>query len=415
MSQSHTAVAGFKGTWRLLSAAPHRMFFLAGAGQLLIVMIWWMFTLAGRYGVLPGSAVHINPSWAHAFLMIYGLFPFFIFGFLATVYPRWMNTPVIQRRDYVVASQLLIVGGAMFYAGLYISATLVALATAVFLCGWTIVLAALLRVYRQAAQHGSHERVLNLTLVAGAAGVASFGWAIISGHAVWFALARQLGLWLFLVPVVFSVSHRMIPFFTSSVLADYQIVRPGWSLPLVLVCAIGHAALGFYGQLRWRFVFDLPLMLTGVYHTIVWGFRRSFKVRLLAMLHIAFLWFTLAMALYSIQSLALLLTDRLLLGRAPLHALGIGFVLGMVVAMASRVSLGHSGRALTADHITWYVLLGVNVTALLRIAAELSVPLGAHGYLLNLVAAGIWLICLTPWVWRYAPMYLRPRIDGGSG
>lgn len=58
------------------------------------------------------------------------------------------------------------------------------------------------------------------------------------------------------------------------------------------------------------------------------------------MLHIAFLWLAIGMTLYTVQSLTLLITGVDYLGRAPLHALGIGFFTGMVVAMASRVTLG---------------------------------------------------------------------------
>jgi len=150
-----------------------------------------------------------------------------------------------------------------------------------------------------------------------------------------------------------------------------------------------------------------------IHHSRLWKFRRSFEVRLLAMLHIAFLWFGVAMALYTVQSLALLVGNVWILGRAPLHALGIGFVTGMMVAMASRVTLGHSGRALEADNLTWRVLFGVNLAAALRIGAEFLPP--AIAGTLNVLAAATWLAALAPWAWRYLPMYLRPRIDGKPG
>ena len=130
------------------------------------------------------------------------------------------------------------------------------------------------------------------------------------------------------------------------------------------------------------------------------------------MLHIAFLWLGVAMSLFALQSIAWLITGSDWLGRAPVHALGIGFLAGMIVAMASRVTLGHSGRSLLADRMTWLALLGVNGVALLRVAAEL-VPAGAAA-VLNLSAA---LAC-----WRcsarglhYLPIYFRPRLDGRPG
>jgi uncharacterized protein involved in response to NO len=109
----------------------------------------------------------------------------------------------------------------------------------------------------------------------------------------------------------------------------------------------------------------------------------------------------------------LLVTGMDYLGRVPLHALGIGFFTGMVVAMASRVTLGHSGRALEADDLTWRVLFGVNIAAVLRIAAEFT-P-GMAGGILNALAAATWLLSFLLWAWLYAPMYVRRRVDGKSG
>jgi uncharacterized protein involved in response to NO len=163
---------------------------------------------------------------------------------------------------------------------------------------------------------------------------------------------------------------------------------------------------------QWRFLADLPLALTALQHSYVWQFRRSFHARLLAMLHIAFLWLGIGMSLYAAQSLVLLATGTDYLGRAPLHALGIGFLTSMIVAMASRVTLGHSGRALGTDSLTWAVLLGVNASAVLRIAAEFLLPVASW---INLLAALVWLGALLPWVLHYLPMYLKPRVTQQPG
>jgi uncharacterized protein involved in response to NO len=41
--------------WQQIAAAPHRSMFLAGALQGVAAMLWWVFDLAGRYGI-AGSA-----------------------------------------------------------------------------------------------------------------------------------------------------------------------------------------------------------------------------------------------------------------------------------------------------------------------------------------------------------------------
>ncbi len=402
-----------RSRWQVFSAAPHRMLFLPGAAQAVLVMLFWLAELLGRTGSVPLPTLVLTSTWAHVFLMLFGLFPFFIFGFLLTVYPRWMNGPVVPAARYIAIFIFLAGGMILFYIGLFAARAMLEIGLLLQLIGWGIGLYALLAVYRRAPKHGTHELALIFALLAAVAGISSFlhGVATDSGRSL--LLAREFGLWLFLVPVVFIVSHRMIPFFSSTALSGYTAVRPAWSLPLLAAGAVGHAALELLGYPQWLFLFDAPLLAMAVHHTLLWKFRRSFEVRLLAMLHIAFLWFGIAMALYTVQSVVLLLGNAWILGRAPLHALGIGFITGMMVAMASRVTLGHSGRALAADDLTWRVLLGVNITALLRIAAELA-PGGA-GNTLNILAAGGWLVSLAPWAWRYAPMYLRARVDGKPG
>ena len=387
--------------------------FFAGAVQTVLVMLLWLAELLGRAGLSPSLPLVMTSTWVHTFLMVYGLFPFFIFGFLFTVYPRWMGGPVVPVSRYVIAFAFLAAGMILFYAGLFISRTVLAMALILQLAGWAVTLHALFAVFRQASKHGTHERLLNLALTAGMSGIACFLVGVLFQTPFALVLAREVGLWLFMLPVVFLVAHRMIPFFSQSTLIGYMIVRPAWGPPVMLLCVAGHVLLELTGLSAWRFLADAPLAIAALHLSWIWQFRRSFHARLLAMLHIAFAWLAIAMTLYAVQSLTLLVTGVDYLGRAPLHALGIGFFTGMVVAMASRVTLGHSGRALEANDLTWFVLAGVNITAIARIAAEF-VP-GIVGGILNATAAATWLVSFLLWIWLYAPMYLRPRVDRQAG
>src|SRR5512143_3305877 len=137
----------YKNTWNHFTAAPHRVMFFGGALQSLAVMLWWLTELATRYGTVGRPmAWTIMPSAAHAYLMIYGLFPFFMFGFLMTVFPRWMNGHELPARRYVPAFLLLMLGAGGFYAGLLSNTAILIIATASSLAGWGAVLYALLRV-----------------------------------------------------------------------------------------------------------------------------------------------------------------------------------------------------------------------------------------------------------------------------
>lgn len=396
--------------WETLAAAPHRPLFLIGALQLVLAMALWFAELLSRRLSAPLPFVIVSTR-VHALLMLYGLFTFFIYGFLFTVFPRWMGGPAVARTRYVPVAVTAAIGVAVVYFGIFVGRPVLGAGLVLFLAAWLGAILILLDVYRRAQRRRVHERLLLLELALGAVGLAAFLYGTAAQNAFAFALARDIGLWGFLIPVLLTVSHRMIPFFTQSALSVSTLPRVDWSLGWFVGGALLHGLFEITSQPRARLIVDLGLAAMALRHSVVWGLTRSFAVRLLAMLHIAFLWFGIAMTLYVLDA-ALPLAGYGGLGRAPLHALGIGFVTGTLVAMATRVTLGHSGRALAVRAPTWYLFLGVSAVALLRVAAEL-VP--AWYQTLNLLAAAGWLVCLVPWAIRYAPMYLRARVDRRPG
>ncbi|MFP4080018.1 MAG: NnrS family protein [Ectothiorhodospira sp.] len=404
-------------TWQQYSAAPHRMMFLPGMAQLVLVMIYWMAELAGRYTAW-WSPLSLNvPGFAiHPFLMLYGIFPFFMFGFLMTTYPRWMNGTEIPRSRYVPAWAALTGGMASFHLGLFTHGIWVTLGLLLFLGGWILALAALWDVYRRApGRDRYYETWLNAVLIAGWVG--ALAWLVwwMGGPTQWYALSLKTGFWFFLVPVLVIVGHRMIPFFSSCVLRPYTMIQPRWSLPLMALAVISHVVLTLSGHWQWRFVTDFALAFLALHHGWHWGFVRALSDRLLAILHIAWAWFAVGMTLYGVQSLAMLVTGQWWLGHAPQHVLALGFITTMTLGMATRVTLGHSGRALRVNGFTWVCFLSLSGATLTRLAADLPwLPGGAFGPL-NLATAFIWLAFITPWALYYGPMLWQARVDGRAG
>lgn len=400
--------------WRTFSAAPHRMMFLAGASQGVLAVLWWLADLLGRYGGLYAPpAWPLPPQWAHGFLMIYGFFPFFIFGFLMTVFPNWMNGEKIPPRRYIPAFLLLAGGVALFYLGLWAGKPLLLLGTLAMLGGWAVVLRALFAVLFGAVHPDKlHPAVASVALCLGWLGLAAYALWLGGAGEIFAVIALKAGVWFFLLPIFFTVSHRMIPFFSSRVLDNYRIVRPKIALWLMLGCALVHGLLEIGGEGRWLWLADIPFALTALHLTWHWGIRRCFQPRILAVLHLGFAWLGVSLLLYAGQSLAAL-ADMAILGFAPLHALTVGFFASMVLAMATRVTLGHSGGELVADGATWGLFLGFQGAALARIAGDLPLAM-PHGHL-YLLAALIWLGCFVPWFVKYAPKFWRPRSDGVAG
>ncbi len=398
----------------IVSATPHRPMFLAGAIQLVLAMLVWLLELGGRSGIVLAAPLSfvVPATYVHTLLMLYGVFPFFMYGFLFTVFPRWMGGPEVPRHRYMAVALTAVLGMIVIYIGLYISRPLLLLGLVLYLAAWLAASVILFSIVAFAKKRGPHEALLSAELLLGAVGLTCFTVGVAADAPYAINVARHVGLWGFLVPVILTVSHRMIPFFTQSALGWPSVPRPGWSLGLFVAGSMLHGLFEALQLTAAQLAVDVALAALAWYHTFLWKLTRSFASRLLAMLHVAFLWFGIGMTLYAVQG-ALTLIGVDALGRAPLHALGIGFVTGTLIAMATRVTLGHSGLALAVKAPTWYLFLGLNTVALLRVAAELA-PVPIY-HALNLLAATTWLACLLPWAVRYVPLYLRRRADHRPG
>jgi len=406
-----------KSFWNTFSAAPHRVFFFSGAIQLILPMLIWSVELIGRYTEIWQPINSIFPvTWAHSFIMIYGVFIFFIFGFLMTVFPRWMNAPLISKDDYISVFLWLNTGLIIFEISLFNSRSSALSGLGIFIFGWCYAIYTLYKCYKNAPpQNKRYELVLLSALSAGVFGAACYAGWIFNDDWRLLELATNIGMWLFLLPVLFTVSHRMLPFFSSNVISNYKVFQPGLSLWLLLSASLGHFLLEYFKQQHWLFITDISIASIALLHSIRWQLLKSFKDRLLAVLHMAFFWLFIGMTLFSLQSLLLLINGDYVLNKAPLHAITIGFFTSMLIAMASRVTMGHSGRMLHLDKISWYLFLGIQLTAILRILSEIQFNNLLESHIFNLLAALLWLISLSIWFIKYAPMYLSRRVDGKDG
>jgi uncharacterized protein involved in response to NO len=144
----------------------------------------------------------------------------------------------------------------------------------------------------------------------------------------------------------------------------------------------------------------------------VWGLVQSLKNRLLAMLHIGFLWLGLSFVLAGAAQLLGLVQGAPYLALGALHALTMGCLGSLMLAMVTRVSCGHSGRALVADSIAWSLFWVLQAATVLRIVATL--PTAFSGALL-LVAALLWTGTMGVWGMRLGTWYGRLRVDGRPG
>ncbi len=209
-----------------------------------------------------------------------------------------------------------------------------------------------------------------------------------------------------LLPIYFTVCHRMIPFFTQHRgdglphgAADVDAgARPGCCCSRTCAWNCGTPTPGCGSR-------TLPLALLTAGLLVAWWPRERMPP-LLRVLFLGFAWLPLAFALYTWQSAWFAVSGEFVLGRAPAHALFIGFFGSLLVAMVTRVTQGHSGRPLVLGGVAAH---GVRD----RAAGRGHAHRGGAGA--GRARAGRrsprWAGCCAflPWVLRSGWIYLTPR------
>jgi uncharacterized protein involved in response to NO len=395
----------------MLLAAPHRAMFLVGALALLANMGWWTWALLASWHGWPFAAQAMPSAWAHGFLMQYATLSPFVFGFLLTVFPRWLNLVEVPKRIYAAVFGAILGGGLLVLAAQSGVPSVLPAGLAAMLAGWTVALLVLGR--RLAQNRGRDVWAVSCyaALLSGAIGIAlALAFACGASPRLMQA-ANALGTFGLLLPVYFTVAHRMVPFFSNNVVPGYRVVRPTWSLLAMWVLVLGHLMLDLAGLASWRWLADLPLTGLLLWQWLAWQPWKARRPGLLTVLYVALAWLPLSFALFSADSLSLAWHGTSSLARAPLHALTIGFFASMLVAMVTRVTHGHSGRPLAMGAIPWMAFLGMQLTAIVRVLADTA----RQPWPVYTAAALLWLLVLAPWVVRSAWIYLTPRRDGKPG
>jgi uncharacterized protein involved in response to NO len=254
-----------------------------------------------------------------------------------------------------------------------------------------------------------HARVIALAFTLGLIGLLNALFWAATGNTIAWLWSVQIGVWGLLLPVFLAVSHRMIPFFSGTALQPYSPWRPSWWLYTLVGCSLLRIV--FIGFQVNTLMVDAIMTSVLLYTTWRWDLRKSFKVKLLAMLHAAFAWAGVAMLLSTISE-ALKLAGFNGLGFAPLHALTLGFFCCMLLAFVTRVTLGHSGRPLLTGGVAWTCYWAMHGVALARVIGEIFPAIQAAAYAL---AALLALLALVAWSRVYLPMYWQARVDGAAG
>lgn len=376
-----------------------RPFFLGGAAWAVIALALWLAMLAG--GMASPSAM--DPLVWHRHEMLFGFVGAVVAGFLLTAIPNWTGRlPIAGPPLAALAAMWLAARVAVLFSG-----SLGAAAAALVDAGFYLLLAGLAAREVIAANNRNLPIVL-LILLFGAAN------AVDHAAAAGLIADRDAGVRAGIGLVVLMISligGRIVPSFTRNWMARHDLPgsRPGQPTRFdLLVLAVTGIAL-----LLWVLVGDAraagaPILAAGALQLVRlarWRGYRTLREPLVAILHIGYLFVPIGLLL-----LGAAIAGAAIPRSAAIHALTAGAMGTMILAVMTRASLGHTGRALEAGAGTLAIYVLVVIGAVLRIAA----PLGAIDYTFGMeVAALAWGGAFAGFLLVYAPVLLGPRIGEG--
>ena len=380
-----------------------RPFFLgAGVYGCGVVAAW----IAIWRGVLA-APVWLAPLWWHGHEMLFGVVAAAIAGFLLTAAPVWAQRAAPCGRPLAALFALWALGRlAMLGAG-RLPPALVAAIDGAFLPVLAAVLARILWGARQRRNHGIVVLVGVLALANAAVHAQALGWADASAPR---ALRFTADL---VVVLIVVIGGRITPAFTTNALIRSGVAArassPIWLDRVAVAFAVALAGADLIaprsvasGLLAGVAGLAVAARMTG------WQTLRSLRDPLVWSLHAGMAWVAAGLLLVAAGDLGLGVPPN-----AGLHALTAGAMGSMILAVMTRVSLGHTGRPLVlpAGAAGCYGLVHAGAAA--RVASALAA--GPAAAPLLVVAGVLWAGAFGLFAGLYAPILLRPRSDGAEG
>jgi uncharacterized protein involved in response to NO len=378
-----------------------RPFFLGASLYAAAVLPFWLAVWTG----FAAPPAWLWPAAWHAHEMLFGVVAAAIAGFLLTSVPVWTATPALSRLPLAALFALWLAGRiAMALAG-RLPHALVAGVDLAFLPALALCLARALVPARQPRNVGFLGVLAALFLCNAGVHAQALGLAVPASRAL--RLAVDL-----VVVLIVVIGGRITPAFTRNALMRAGVEAPVRARPWLDRAAVaGALGVALADLVAPRSLASGALALFAALaiagRMAGWQTLRTWRDPLLWSLHAGLVWVAAGLALVAASDLT---------GRLPpaagLHALSAGAMGSMILAVMTRVALGHTGRPLSLPRGALLCYALVHLGALLRVVAA-ALP-GAPGVLL--VRGGVsWSLAFALYAALYARILCTPRVDGEPG
>lgn len=399
-----TGSAAARRAWRgpALFAYGFRPFFLGAACWAALAMALWLATIAGHLA-LPSA---FDPVAWHAHEFLFGYVGAAIAGFLLTAVPNWTGRLPIHGWPLAGLAALWLAGRIAVAVSLHMPPSLVAAVDLAL----PLALGAAMAREIVAGRNWRNLPVLALLAVFALANglfhaEAMQGLPAAQGHGLRLGLAATM-------TMIALIGGRIVPSFTRNWLARRgpgRLPAPPMAVFDRLAMLALLVALALWVGAPDAAPTAIALAIAAALHALRlgrWAGERTWAAPLLWILHAGYAFLPLGAALLALAILA----PEQVSAAAAQHAWMAGAAGTMTLAVMTRATRGHTGRALVADAGTTALYILLIVAVLARLAAGLW---PAQAAMLHAVAGFGWIAAFAGFVAIYGPMLWR--LSAGTG
>lgn len=372
-----------------------RPFFFGGALWAVIAMVLWIglltggLSFAGGYGAVPW---HI-----HEFL--FGYISAVVTGFLLTAVPNWTGRLPLRGGSLLMLFLVWLAGRIAMLMTARLGTSIAAVIDGTYL--WLLTFL----ILREILSGNNWRNLKVMVLVAILASANTFFHVEIVRNGAP-DVSSRLGI-AAIVALIILIGGRITPSFTHNWLVKQGITKlpaPFGRFDIIVMAFSAMALLLWVAAPHWQPTSAALLVAAALLliRLLRWQVLRTWREPIVFILHLGYLFLPLGALLLAVS----ILLPATLTESGALHAWTTGAMGVMTLAVMTRATRGHTGRAIEAPATTTAIYAAIILAAALRIVA----PMFPAIYMpLIHTAALCWLLAFGGFVLVYGPMLLRTR------
>jgi len=379
-----------------------RPLFLLGTLFSVIAIGWWVHFWSAPFQWTPyGGAI-----WWHGHEMLFGFGIAIVTGFLLTAVRTWTGVPGIRGKWLAGLVLTWISGRLLISFSTGIANWIIASVDIAYLVFSAIAMA--YPVFK-VKQWRNLMFVPILLILAGFN--ATSHWAVQSNQPLLAMQTLHATIMLFVL-IIAILGGRVIPAFTANGTGQKKLPSVFWLeitsifsiLLMIIVAFIGFEQI----DSDWLLIIASIAALANSLRFLRWGLQHTWSIPLLWSLHLSYIFIPLGFVLLALYAAGL--ADNI---SAALHSFTVGAIGGMILAMISRVTLGHTGRPLKPHAMMSLGFSSMIIATLLRVVLPVWAP---EFYSISISLSGIfWVFAFVLFLIFYTPMLVKTRADGRVG